>query len=76
MKYFVFSDIHGHYQLLINELKKAGFDINNDNHMLISIGDNFDRGKENIEVYQYLKELKVNVESFRGSERLKVTRDD
>ncbi|MBR3155801.1 MAG: 2-phospho-L-lactate guanylyltransferase, partial [Methanobrevibacter sp.] len=25
---------------------------------------------------QYLKELKVNVESFRGSERLKVTRDD
>lgn len=58
MKYFVFSDIHGHYQLLINELKKVGFDINNDNHMLISIGDNFDRGKENIEVYQYLKELK------------------
>ena len=25
---------------------------------------------------QYLKELKVNVESYRGSERLKVTRDD
>lgn len=25
---------------------------------------------------QYLKELKVNVESFRGSERLKVTRSD
>ena len=66
MKYFVFSDIHGHYQLLINELKKAGFDINNDNHMLICIGDNFARGKENIVVYQYLKELKIGYSAHKN----------
>lgn len=58
MKYFIFSDVHGHYTLLINELKKNGFDETNSNHMLISIGDNFDRGKENYEMFLFLKEMK------------------
>jgi len=58
MKYFVFSDVHGFYSILKEELEKSGFDVNNENHMLISIGDNYDRGKENYEMFQFLKEMK------------------
>lgn len=60
MKYFVFSDIHGYYSLLENELNKHGFDFNNPNHMLISLGDNFDRGPESIKMYEFLKKMKAN----------------
>ena len=58
MKYFVFSDAHGYLSILKSELKNAGFDINNENHMLISIGDNFDRGPEDYEMFLFLKEMK------------------
>ena len=58
MKYFVFSDIHGYYSLLKQKLNEYGFDENNDEHMLISIGDNFDRGLENYEMFLFLKEMK------------------
>ena len=54
MKYFVFSDVHGFYDLLIGKLNSEGFDINNPNHMLISLGDNFDRGPQNYLVYSFL----------------------
>lgn len=56
-KLFVVSDIHGHYTELIESLNKAGFDEKNDNHLLVVCGDNFDRGRENVEVYKYLKRL-------------------
>ncbi len=59
MKYFVFADVHGYYSILIEELKKRGFDVNNENHKLISLGDNFDRGPENIKMYEFLKEMKT-----------------
>ena len=58
MKYFVFSDVHGFYDLLIGKLNSEGFDINNPNHMLISLGDNFDRGPQNYLVYSFLKQMK------------------
>ena len=58
MKYFVFADVHGFYSILKNELDNAGFDVNNEDHMLISIGDNFDRGPENYEMFLFLKEMK------------------
>lgn len=58
MKYFVFSDVHGFYSILKEELDKKGFDVNNDNHVLISIGDNFDRGNENYQMYLFIKEMK------------------
>lgn len=57
MKLFVVSDIHGHYKELIKALKKAEFDENNDNHLLISMGDMFDRGQDSVLVYEYLKKL-------------------
>ena len=51
MKLFVVSDLHGHYKELIKALKKAEFDENNDNHLLISLGDMFDRGQDSVLVY-------------------------
>lgn len=53
-KYFVFSDVHGCYDCLMNALYKAGFDFTNDQHHIISLGDNFDRGKQNYKVYKFL----------------------
>ena len=58
MKYFVTSDIHGHYSVLIELLNTNGYDENNTNHKLIVCGDMFDRGLESLEVYKYLKRLK------------------
>ncbi len=57
MKYFVMSDIHGHYSIMIDKLKENGFDETNQNHKLIICGDMFDRGLESLEVYRYLKRL-------------------
>lgn len=53
-KYFVFSDVHGELLALKNALQDAGYDRNNPNHILISIGDNFDRGPESAAVYDFL----------------------
>lgn len=58
MKYFIFGDVHGYYSMLRKELIKKGFDENNPDHMLISLGDNFDRGPENIKMYEFLKTMK------------------
>ncbi len=56
-KYFVISDIHGFYSEMITALNKAGFDINNENHILISCGDLFDRGKKNKECLEFVMSL-------------------
>ena len=58
-KYFMFSDIHGCATELINALDEAGFDIFNPNHIIIGVGDYFDRGSENLEVYNFLKAIPV-----------------
>ena len=54
-KYFIFSDVHGEYDVLIKELKKAGYDQKNPSHKLISLGDNFDRGPKSFEIYRFLR---------------------
>lgn len=56
-KLFVVSDIHGDYQALIEGLTKAGFDEDNSEHLLVSCGDAFDRGRESLAVYKFLKKL-------------------
>lgn len=58
MKYFIFSDTHGNFTALKKALDDAGYDNNNKNHWLISAGDLFDRGKENIEIYKFLDSIK------------------
>ena len=44
--YFVCSDIHGFYKEWMKSLKEAGFNKNNPEHILIVLGDVFDRGNE------------------------------
>ena len=56
-KIFAVSDIHGDFNALISGLEEAGYDENNENHLLISVGDAFDRGEESLAVYEYLKRL-------------------
>jgi len=57
MKYFVFSDVHGFYAKLQKELDRLGFDENNPDHCLISLGDLFDRGPENIKMFEFIKKM-------------------
>lgn len=57
MKLFVLSDVHGHCEILKKALLDAGFDKNNQNHLLVCCGDYFDRGDENREVLQFFEQL-------------------
>ena len=56
-KFFVISDIHGFYSIMKKALDEAGFDPNNKDHYLISLGDAFDRGNECNEVLDFLLSL-------------------
>ena len=44
-KYFCVSDVHSYFYELKTALDKAGFDINNEEHIFVSCGDLFDRGQ-------------------------------
>lgn len=45
MKYYCISDIHGHYTLLMEALRRAGY-FDDEHARLVLLGDLFDRGKE------------------------------
>lgn len=53
-KDLIVGDIHGHYDELINQLKRIHFDFENDR--LFSVGDLVDRGEQNLKVLQLLDE--------------------
>lgn len=55
--YFVVSDIHGFYHSLLQGLRYAGYNKKDKDHVLIVIGDLFDRGNEALQVYKYLKSI-------------------
>ena len=55
--YFVCSDIHGFYKSFTACLLEAGFSVENDEHILIVLGDIFDRGKEPWKIYKFLTSL-------------------
>lgn len=57
MKYFLFSDVHGEYDALITSLEAAGFDLSNEEHILVGLGDYFDRGSQNEMVLVFLKTM-------------------
>ena len=60
-KLFVTTDIHGHATEFKDALKEAGFDRNNDDHVLVVCGDYFDRGTENRAGYTYIDGLKNKI---------------
>lgn len=55
MRYFITSDIHGHYTELKQALDNKGF--NKDADTLVICGDLLDRGKENVKCLQYVNSL-------------------
>lgn len=58
--YFVCSDIHGYFDEWMSSLKEYGFDLLNKNHILIVLGDIFDRGRQPKEIYEFLSSFPDN----------------
>ena len=52
--YFVFSDVHGFYTKLQETLIEVGFDIDNQEHIIISCGDLLDRGNEPMQCLEFV----------------------
>lgn len=59
ISYFVVSDIHSYYTLMIKALEEKGFDINNKEHFVIICGDLFDRGNEAVECFKFVKNMQA-----------------
>jgi serine/threonine protein phosphatase 1 len=57
MKYYVVSDVHGHYSILHDTLEKAGFFSDTEPHKLVICGDLLDRGAETVEMQAFLISL-------------------
>lgn len=55
--YFVLSDIHSFYTIMMKSLFKNGFEIENKSHVLLLCGDAFDRGEESVEMFEFLKRM-------------------
>lgn len=55
--YFVVSDVHSFYTPLKKALAEAGYDKGDENHILISLGDVFDRGDETLKMLKFLKSI-------------------
>ena len=56
MKYFIVSDVHSYYSILKKTLDEKGFSPNED-HVLMVLGDAFDRGEETREMAEFLLSL-------------------
>ncbi len=57
MKAFIITDIHNYYGLMLQALKRKGFDRNNQEHILISCGDLLDRGPKPTECIRFVNDL-------------------
>lgn len=66
-KYFIVSDVHSFYYILIKTLEDSGFDLNDSNHYLVVCGDLFDRGDETVELFEFVKNLGDRFIYVRGN---------
>lgn len=57
--FFIIADIHGFFTPTIEALKEKGFEENNQNHHVILCGDAFDRGREPLQVLNFLQKLQT-----------------
>lgn len=55
--FYIISDVHGFYNEMRTALDEAGFDPNDENSWLISLGDEMDRGPEPEGVINYIMSL-------------------
>lgn len=56
-EFFIVSDVHGFYSEMMKALKRKGFDINNPDHIFVSLGDLLDRGKQPVECLKFVNSL-------------------
>lgn len=68
-EYFVVTDAHGCYSILIKALSDVGFEEDNPNHILISCSDLLDRGPEPLQYSKFVNKLFTNNRAIliRGS---------
>ena len=63
---YVLSDLHGHFDIFIQMLKKINF---NDDDELYILVDCCDRGPDSLKIYMYIKKLK-NIHLIKGNHEL------
>jgi len=56
-KLFIFADAHSYYDELMIALNEAGFEYDNNNHIIVSLGDLCDRGTQSREVLNFVNSL-------------------
>lgn len=54
---FVTADVHSYYDILMDELKKTGYDYNDNSHVFVSLGDLLDRGNKPKECLEFVNSL-------------------
>lgn len=64
---YVLSDLHGHYQIFLEMLKKIHF---TDDDVLYILGDCCDRGPSSLEIYFYLQEHRHNIFLIKGNHEI------
>ena len=69
MRYYVTADVHSYFTLFKTALTEAGFFDDPEPHKLIICGDLFDRGKESLELQEFILDLmeKDQVILIRGN---------
>lgn len=66
-KFFIVSDIHGYYTILLKTLQEHGFDAFNQDHVLVCCGDLFDGGQEAQQLYNFVINLGERFVFIRGN---------
>ena len=66
MKLFCCSDLHSFYEPFKKALDEKCFEENNSEHLLLVLGDVFDRGPDSVQIWKYLDSL-TNVILIRGN---------
>lgn len=56
-KYFIVSDVHSHYNEMMEALKKSKFNKKNPDHIFVSLGDLLDRGNFTLETLLWVNSL-------------------
>lgn len=55
--YFIVSDVHSYFDQMMEALNGQGFDINNKNHIFVSLGDLLDRGPDAVKCLDFVNNL-------------------
>ena len=59
-QFYILSDVHGFHDEMRLALDNAGFDISNENHVFVSLGDLLDRGQQPRECLEFVNSIPNN----------------